>query len=56
MNIKMSAKLVKCFSDTESIQSKKEHIFSKNKKTEHLILFCIAVQQDEQKHLMKLQN
>ena len=29
MNIKTSAKIVKCFSDTESIQRKKEHVFFK---------------------------
>ena len=55
MNIKTSAKILKCFSDTESIQRKKNS-FQRNKNTEHLIIFCIAVQQDVQKHLMKLQN
>ena len=56
MNIKTSAKILKFFSDRESIQRKKEQFPKKNEKTEHLIQFCFAIQQDVQKHLMKLQN
>ena len=56
MNIKTSAKILKFFSDRESIQRKKSSFQKKTKKTEHLIQFCIAIQHDVQKHLMKLQN
>ena len=56
MNIKTSAKILKFFSDRESIQRKKEQFPKKTEKTEHLIQFCIAIQHDVQKHLMKLQN
>ena len=53
MNIKTSAaKILKCFSDAESIQRTKEQ-FSKKQED---IIFCIALQQDVQKHLMNLQN
>ena len=41
MNIKASAKIFKCFSDTESIQKKKEYIFFKEQedRTLNTILF-----------------
>ena len=43
MNIKTSAKIVKCFSDTESIQRKKEQ-FSKKQEDRALnnVLYCSA--------------
>ena len=56
MDIKTSAKILKCFSDTESIRNKKNRFFQRNWKTKHFILFCIEAQQYVQKYLMKPQN
>ena len=55
MNIKASAKILKCYRHTESIQRKKEQ-FSKKREDRTPNIFYIAVQQDVQKHVMKLQN
>ena len=43
MNIKTSAKILKCFSDTESIQRKKEQFSKKQEdRTLNNILYCSA--------------